>query len=140
MIIECTSCGTKNRLPAARLEEGGKCGQCKQPLAPPGKASVVESAADFDALLKSSPVPVLVDFWAPWCGPCRTVAPELERVASDRRGKVLVAKVNTDELPDVAGRFGIQAIPTMILFSRGKEARRIQGAMRAPAILQQLAL
>jgi thioredoxin 2 len=139
MIVECMSCGTKNRLPAARLEDGGKCGKCKQPLAPPARAAVVESAADFDALIRS-PLPVLVDFWAPWCGPCRTVAPELERVASDRQGKVLVVKVNTDELPEVAGRFGIQAIPTMILFSGGRESRRLQGAMRAPAILQQLAL
>lgn len=140
MIVECMSCGTKNRLPAARLEGGGKCGKCKELLAPPGKASVVESAADFDALIGSSLLPVLVDFWAPWCGPCRTVAPELERVASDRRGKVVVAKVNTDELPDVAGRFGISAIPTMILFSGGRESKRLQGAMRAPAILQGLAL
>jgi thioredoxin 2 len=140
MIVECSSCGTKNRVPSARLEQGGKCGNCKEPLSPPGKAATIESASDFDDLLRASPMPVLVDFWAPWCGPCRAVAPEVERVAKDRQGKVVVAKVNTEDLPEVAGRFGIRAIPTMILFSGGKESKRLQGAMQAPAILQQLAL
>jgi thioredoxin 2 len=140
MIVECQSCRAKNRLPAARLSQGAKCGQCKEPLAPPGKAAVVESAADFDALLRSSSAPVLVDFWAPWCGPCRMVGPELERIAAERKGQVLVAKVNTEELPEVAGRFGIHAIPTMILFSGGRESRRVEGAMRAPAILREFSL
>lgn len=140
MIVECPSCATKNRVPAARLDEDAKCGKCKTPLLPLGKAATVESAPDFFELIKSSPVPVLVDFWAPWCGPCRMVGPELERVAAEKRGQVVVAKVNTDELQAVAGRYGIQAIPTMILFSGGREAKRLQGAMRAPAIVQELSL
>lgn len=140
MIVQCSSCGTKNRLPASRLDEGANCGKCKKALAPVEKAAVIESAADFNDLIRTSPVPVLVDFWAPWCGPCRVVGPELEKIASERKGKVLVAKVNTDELQDVAGKFDIQAIPTMILFEDGQESRRLQGAMRAPQILQKLAL
>lgn len=139
MLVDCPSCGVKNRIPAARLEESARCGKCKTPLVPLGKATTVESSADFVELVKSSPIPVLVDFWAPWCGPCRMVAPELERVASEMRGQVIVAKVNTDELRDVAGRYGIQSIPTMILFSGGRESKRLEGAMRAPAIVRELA-
>ena len=140
MLIDCPSCGIKNRVPAARLDEKARCGKCKTSLLPLTKATTVESSADFVELLRSSPVPVLVDFWAPWCGPCRVVGPELERVALEKRGQVIVAKVNTDELRDVAGRYDIQAIPTMILFQGGRESNRLQGAMRAPAIVQQLAL
>lgn len=140
MIVECSSCNVKNRVPAGRLDENARCGKCKAQLTPLGKASVVESSADFMELIKSSTVPVLVDFWAPWCGPCRMVGPELEKVASDKRGQVIVAKVNTDELTDVAGRYDIQAIPTMILFDGGQEAKRLQGAMRAPAIVRELDL
>ncbi len=140
MIVECPSCGVKNRVPAARLAEKAGCGKCKTSLLPVGKAAAVESSADFIELIKSSAVPVLVDFWAPWCGPCRVVGPELEKVAGEKKGQILVAKVNTDELSDVAGRYGIQAIPTMILFADGKESKRAQGAMRAPAIVQEFGL
>jgi thioredoxin 2 len=100
----------------------------------------VGSAADFDELLRDSPAPVLVDFWAAWCGPCRTVAPELEKIATDRAGRVVVAKVDTEALPDVAARFGIRSIPTMIMFRNGKEASRLSGAMPASAIEARLAL
>jgi thioredoxin 2 len=140
MIVQCPSCNVKNRVPAARLGAGAHCGKCKTALGPLGKPIAIDSAADFADLIEGSSLPVLVDFWAPWCGPCRMVGPELERVANDHRGKVLVAKVNTDELQDVARRFDIQAIPTMILFEGGQEAKRLQGAMRAPAIVRELAL
>ncbi|MEZ4298546.1 MAG: thioredoxin [Polyangiaceae bacterium] len=140
MIVECPSCAVKNRVPAARIDDSARCGKCKSSLYPLGKTVRVESSADFIELIKSSPVPVLVDFWAPWCGPCRMVGPELERVASEQKGHVIIAKVNTDELGDVAGRYDIQAIPTMILFSGGQESKRLQGAMRAPAIVRELGL
>lgn len=139
MIVQCPSCNVKNRLPAARLGAGAHCGKCKTSLTPE-KPIAIDSAADFDDLIQGSSVPVLVDFWAPWCGPCRMVGPEMEKIAADRKGKVLVAKVNTDELQEIAGRYDISAIPTMILFERGEESRRLQGAMRAPAIVRELAL
>ena len=88
----------------------------------------------FDKEVLGSLGPVLVDFWAPWCGPCRLVAPELEKLAKERAGRVVLAKLNTEEVPQIASRFGIQSIPTLILFRGGKEHKRISGAMRAPAI------
>jgi thioredoxin 2 len=82
----------------------------------------------------------VVDFWAAWCGPCRLVAPELEKLSAERAGKVVVAKVDTEALPEVAGRFGIRSIPTLIAFKQGRESKRVSGAMPASAIAQQLAI
>ncbi len=100
----------------------------------------VRSAEEFDELLWKSPLPILTDFWAAWCGPCKMVAPELEKLARDKAGQVVVAKVDTDALPEVAGRYQISGIPTMILFQQGREAKRVSGAMPAAAIAQQLGL
>jgi thioredoxin 2 len=140
VIINCSSCSKPNRLPAARVRSRAKCAACKAPLLPPTRPIAVGSTEDFDELVRDAPAPVLVDFWAAWCGPCRAVAPELETIARDRAGNVIVAKVDTDALPAVAGRFGIQSIPTMILFRDGREAKRLTGAMRASDIASQLAI
>ncbi len=140
MIVGCPSCARSNRLPAGRMQEKARCASCKAPLLPPTHPIPVASAADFDELVKNSPAPVLVDFWAAWCGPCRAVAPELEKIARSQAEKVVVAKVDTDALPDVAQRFAIRGIPTMILFRAGREAARVSGAMPASEITARLSI
>jgi len=134
MIIACSACSRENRIPARRASDRAKCAACKAALLPPAHPVALASSGDFDELVRDAPVPVLVDFWAAWCPPCRMVAPEVEKIAAARAGQVVVAKVDTEALPDVAARFGIQAIPTLILFRNGKESQRLSGAMPASAI------
>jgi thioredoxin 2 len=140
MIVGCPSCSRANRLPAARLKDKAHCAACKAPLLPPSGPIDVASSQDFDELVRDSPAPVLVDFWADWCGPCKMVAPELAKIASKRPGQIVIAKVDTEALPAVAQRFGIQGIPTMIMFEGGNEKTRLSGAMPAAAIEERLAL
>ncbi len=134
IIAACGHCGTKNRLHYERLGDAVRCGQCKQRI--PAIASPIEitSANDFDRLVAKASLPVVVDYWAPWCGPCRMVAPELEKVAAHLAGRVLVVKVNTDALPDLGERFRIRSIPTMAVFAGGREASRTTGARPAQEI------
>jgi thioredoxin 2 len=140
MIVECKSCGKANRLPAARIGDRARCASCKAPLLPLAHPVAVHSAEEFDELVRDARAPLLVDFWAAWCGPCRSLAPELEKLAQQRAGSLIVAKVDTEELAGVAARFDIRSIPTMILFRAGHEARRVSGAMPAAAIVSQFAL
>jgi thioredoxin 2 len=122
------------------MGERAKCANCKQQLLPLARPVPVLSSQDFDELVRTAKIPVLVDFWAAWCAPCRMVAPELEKVASSRPGSLIVAKVDTEALPQVAGRFEIRSIPTMILFRGGREIERVSGAMKASAIASRFAL
>ena len=140
MVVGCPACSQSNRLPASRLSDKARCAACKGPLLPLAHPVAVASAEDFDELVRAAAAPVLVDFWATWCGPCHAVAPELEKIARALSGQVVVAKVDTDALSDVAGRFAIRSIPTMILFRGGREVQRASGAMSSSAIVQQFGL
>ena len=140
MIIACKRCGANNRVPEARLSDSSHCGKCKTALTPPGEPLAIGSEADFDSLLRGAKVPVVIDFWAEWCGPCRAVAPELEKLAARERGKLIIGKLDTEAVPSVAARFGIRGIPTFVLFQDGSERRRASGAMPAAAIAAQLGL
>lgn len=134
ILITCPKCGRRNRLKYEGLGKVFRCGQCQSELQPLGEPVDVHSDLVFDALISHSALPVLADFWAPWCGPCKMVAPELRKVARETAGQVLVVKVNTEELPSLARRFRVTAIPTMLIFRNGIEVARQAGAMPAPAI------
>jgi thioredoxin 2 len=134
LIVPCGSCGQKNRLAYGRLSDPLRCARCKVTIPAPAIPIDIHHTADFDRLVASASLPVIVDYWAPWCGPCRMVAPELQKVAARQAGRVLVVKVNTDELSDLGQRFGIKSIPTMAVFSGGKEVARTSGARPAAEI------
>lgn len=138
MIIPCSSCQAKVRVPGSRLGDNARCPKCKAAVAPLDRPVPIGSDQEFDELVRDSELPVLVDFWAPWCGPCRMVAPELEKLSRSRAGRLVVVKVNTDELPTLGARFGISGIPTIAVFRGGREARRVSGAMPAEALAKQL--
>ena len=135
-VSKCPSCGGANRVLYSRLAAGveAHCGACKAVLPPPGEPIAVDGSAELAELLRTSGLPVLIDFWAPWCGPCRSVAPEIEKVAARNAGRLLVVKVNTDVDPAVGATHRIQSIPTMAVFQNGVEAARTSGARPAAAI------
>ena len=134
VLVACGGCGQKNRLAYERLGDAVRCGKCKLEMSAPGEPVEVDSTSDFDRLVSQASIPIVVDYWAPWCGPCRMVAPELKKVAARQAGKYLVVKVNTEALPDLGQRFGIRSIPTLAVFAGGKEIARTAGARPAPEI------
>jgi thioredoxin 2 len=139
VLRECSQCGQTNRVPVRHLADTGRCGNCKTPL-PPLDKTVDADPSLFDALLQEARVPVLVDFWAAWCGPCRSMAPELVKLAAAQRGKVIVAKVDTERFPELSKRFSIEALPTLMLFRNGQVQKRLAGARPASAIARELEL
>jgi len=134
VVAPCPSCGKANRLRYDRLGQPQRCGSCKHDLPAPAEPIEVATSAVFDQLIAASPIPVVVDYWAPWCGPCRMVAPELQKVAARQAGRVLVVKVNTDVLSDLGQRFAVRSIPTLAVFAGGREASRTTGARPAADI------
>ena len=137
VLVKCPSCGQTNRQAYQHLNRTIRCANCKANLPAPAAPVDVASAAAFDALVRQSPVPVLVDFWAPWCGPCRMMAPEVEKLAQQTTGRALIVKVDTDAVPELGERFGIRSIPTVAVFRNGEVVVRESGA-RPAAALQEL--
>jgi thioredoxin 2 len=134
IVIACNQCGQKNRVAYDHMNGGIRCGQCKHDLTAPDSPLEVASVADFDRLVAHATVPVVVDYWAPWCGPCRMVAPELVKVASRNAGRMVVVKVNTDVLTELGERHRIRSIPTLAVFAGGREVARTAGARPAADI------
>jgi len=125
----CANCGAKNRVSAKHLADTGRCGVCKSPLPPSGEPIEVD-AAGFDDIVRESKVPILVDFWAAWCGPCRAAAPEVSAIAQEMAGRAIVLKVDTESQPDLAARFRVQSIPNFVVLRGGNVVMQQPGLVR----------
>ena len=139
-IIKCDGCGTKNKIPKSRLNDRPKCGKCGKGLTASGVSDRPVDITDrtFQDEILKHPGPILLDCWAPWCGPCKMVAPVLEELASEYAGRVKIAKLNVDENPATASKYAIQSIPTMLFFKNGKEVDKVVGALPKSEIEQHL--
>ena len=139
-LVRCPACGAANRVPWAKVEQGLApiCGRCKTPLPVVDSAPITVTDATFSTDVERSPLPVLLDMWAPWCGPCRTIAPMVEELAGEMSGRVRVAKLNVDENPVTAARFGVQSIPTLLVLRQGREIDRIVGVQPKSEIARRL--
>ena len=139
-LVRCPTCGATNRVPTAPPRAGSRpiCGRCRTPL-PSGGGPLTVTDASFARDVEASPVPVLLDLWAAWCGPCRAVAPIVEELAAELAGRVRVAKLNVDENPATAGRFNVRSIPTLLVLKDGREVDRIVGAQPKAEIARRLA-
>ena len=138
-LIRCPACGAANRVPAQRLAEGRQplCGRCRRPLPVAGKPVVVTDAT-FPTEVEQSPVPVVVDLWAAWCGPCRLLAPVVDELAAAMGGRMRFAKLNIDENPATAARFNVRSIPTLLVLKDGREVDRIVGVQPKSEIARRL--
>jgi thioredoxin 2 len=126
MIRRCERCGANNRVPAAHLADRGRCGACREELPPVGEPLDVDPAT-FREIAAAAKVPVLVDFWAEWCGPCKMAAPEVSATASNMRGRAIVLKVDTERHPELAGEFGVRSIPNFVVLKNGAAVGRHAG-------------
>jgi thioredoxin 2 len=141
LLAKCPSCGVKNRIPIDRAGQPGRCGRCQTQLPPNAfyaEHPISVSEAKFDAVTRMSPLPVLVDFGATWCAPCRQMEPVLEELARELAGRLLVLKVDSEQSPMVAARFAVQAIPTLVILRSGLEVDRMTGALPLPTLRQKV--
>jgi thioredoxin 2 len=138
-IVRCLSCGANNRIDSEKLAQGNAavCSRCKEPL-PVSSKPVIVTDSTFAVEVERSSLPVLLDLWAPWCGPCKMIAPVLEQLANEMAGRVRIAKLNVDENQTTAGRFNVRSIPTLLILKSGREVDRLVGALPKSEVLRRL--